>query len=376
MKSSYDLQTLLNPFENYLQIKILSGKQWQLKTLFFSLAITLTFILLLNKGYLTQNFKHFYVDTILHKPQPYFFWNAIVEQGKEPFKVHPHEYGSHESNRTFRLTMPLISRILGLEGLDLFVLQAFLGIVFLYLLLNILEKILVNRLLVFYFFLAFINVYSGACFFLNCFGHGDGYTYFFILCAILLRNPVFFSLFIQLSFWSDERSLITVFGIYLFQKMYFQLTTQKANILLLVIGINALLYLGLRMYLSQHFHLQAADVEQSSVKRFLEIAQSISDWWGARSFMAFEGFILLLILFFSIQICDKQRYASVLYIIYWLPIILVSFLVADTVRTFSFTFVFWLFSLFALKEKVNNIQLKYLLMLIALINMCNPVIFP
>jgi hypothetical protein len=376
MKSSYDLLSLLNPFENYLQSTILSGKQWRLKTLFFSLALSLSLLFLLNKGYITHNFKNFYVDTVLHKSQPYFFWSAIVEQGQEPFKVNTHAYGSHESNRTFRLTMPMISRVLSLNGLGLFVLQGILGLIFLYLLLGILEKILIDKLLVFYFFLAFVNVYAGACFFLNCFGHGDGYTYFFILCSILLRNPLLFSLFVQLSFWSDERSLITVLGVYFFQKMYFQLANKKANLLLLTIGINALLYLGMRFYLSHHFHLQSADVEQSSVKRFLEIAKSISDWWGARSYVALEGFSLLLIVLFSIQYCDKQRWFIVISIIYWLPILLVSFLVADTVRTLSFTFVFWLISLFILKEKVSHVQLKCLIIIIAFMNLLIPVIFP
>jgi hypothetical protein len=376
MKSSYDLLYLLNPFENYLQSTILNGKQWRLKTLFFSLFISFSLLFFFNKGYITQNFKSFYLDTVLKQTQPYFFWNSIVKQGQNPFSVNTYQYGSHESNRTFRLTIPLISRVFSLEGLGLFILQGILGCVFLYLLLSILEKILVDKLLVFYFFLAFINVYAGACFFLNCFGHGDGYTYFFILCSLLLRNPFILSIFLQLSFWADERSLITILGVYLFQKMYYQLASKRANKLLILISINAVLYLGIRLYLSQHFHLQAADVEQSSVGRFLEIAKSISNWWGARSYLGLEGFILLLIVLFLIQYHDKQRWFIIISTLYWLPILLVTFLVADTVRTLSFTFVFWLVSLFILKEKVSFVQLKCLFILIAFMNLLIPVIFP
>ncbi len=371
-----DLSTLLKPFEGYLQSRIFNGRFWKIKTLVFTLSLSFFLLFLFNRGYITQNFRNFYFDSVLHKPQPFFFWDSIVKQGQKPFTPNTYQHGSHESNRTFRLTIPIISRVLSLDGLGLFILQVFLGFGFIFLLINILEKILNDKILIFYTLLAFLNVYTGTCFFLNCFGHGDGYTFFFILCSLLLRNPILLSLSLQLSFWSDERSIITILGVFLFQYFYYNLKTQSLIRLIIVISINILVYVSLRLYLSNHFHLQAADVENSTSERFIEIAKSISTWWGSRIYLGIEGFILPLIIVFAILYIKKKVLYIYMSLIYWLPILLVTLLVADTVRTISFTFVFWLISLFILKETVNYRQLKVLFLIISFINILIPIIFP
>ncbi len=371
-----DLSTLLKPFEDFLHLRILNGKFWKIKILIFSLLLSFSLLLFLNRGYVTQNFKNFYLDTVLHKPQSFFFWKSIVEQGQKPFTPGNHAYGSHESNRTFRLTIPLISRFLHIQGLGLFILQILLGIGFIYLLICIFSKMLIDKILTFYSTLAFLNVYTGSCFFLNCFGHGDGYTFFFMICSLLLTNPLLLSLSIQLSFWSDERSVITVLGVLIFHYFYRRLNTSSSVKLLIIIFINVLTYVGLRLYLTNVYHLQAADVENSTTNRFLEIAQSISTWWGARIYLGFEGFLASTLIIFVILFVQKKYLYFYVSLFYWIPILVVTLLVADTVRTISFTFVFWLVSLFYLKEIIHYKQLKFLIIIIAFTNLLIPIIFP
>ena len=250
------------------------------------------------------------------------------------------------------------------------------GILFLYILLSTLEKILSQRIIIFYFFLAFMNVYAGLCFFLNCFGHGDGYTYFFILCSLILRNPFLLTLSLQLSFWCDERSVISVLGVVFFQYFYYQLKSKPVIYLSSIVFVNLLIYVGLRLSLTNTFHLQSTDVEGASIGRFTEMAKYISSWWENRLYVGLEGFIVLIMVTFIIQRREKQYLFLLLSCLYWLPILLITLLVADTVRTISFSFPFFLIALCYLKDRVIISQLKILCLIIAIINIIIPIIFP
>lgn len=375
-----NLLSFLNPIERFLNKSILDGKYWKFKTIFFSCFITFSILFIFNRGYIYENFRSFYADVLLHNPQPFFFWDSIVRQGQSPLQAVFHESGSHEANRTFRLTIPLIARYLHLNSLGLFILQVILGFVFSHLILGIFSKIFDEKILIFYTFLAFLNVYAGSCFFLNCFGHGDGYTFFFILCALLTRNPLLLTVFLQMAFWCDERSVVTSIGIWGFQYVYTNhLQTNKPTnlqITLLVIIFNILLYIFTRIYLSSTFHLVSEDVETVTWSRYYSFIYMTSLWYGKRSYVGFEGFSLLTSLTFIIFYVDKKYTKIILSLAYWLPILIISFLVGDTVRTISFTFVFWLISLIVIKERIEQSQMKALLIVVAFINLLIPVIFP
>jgi hypothetical protein len=371
-----DLLNLLNPLENFLNNHVLNGKFWKLKTFFYAMLISFSILFFFNRGYIVQNMRNFYFDSVLQRPQNFFFWHSIVKQGQAPLTPNTSVYGSHESNRTFRLIIPLISRLFSLDGKGLFILQVLLGIVFLLLLLNILYELLGDKLQTFYAYISFINIYTGSCFFLNCFGHGDGYTYFFMLCCLVVRSPILLFLAVQLSFWCDERSIVVVLGILFFHYFYYQLNNKQTTQLLILIMFNILLYGIVRYYLSKTYHLQAADVEGSTISRFLEIAKSISTWWGSRIYVGLKGFTLLLLVTFGVLFYEKKYNYLILSLIYWIPIILITLLVADTVRTISFTFVFWLVSLYFLRQRVSPLQLKLTLFIIGFINILIPTVFP
>jgi hypothetical protein len=371
-----NLWSFLNHFEFFLNKSVLNGKYWKFKTVIFSCIFTFSLLFVFNRGYIFENFRSFYADVLLHNPQPFFFWNSIIEQGENPLKPVFHASGSHEANRTFRLTMPLISRYLHLNSLGLYLLQIVLGFGFLYLLINILNKILDDKILVCYLFLSFLNVYTGSSFFLNCFGHGDGYTFFFILCALLVRNPLIFSFFLQMAFWCDERSVITSLGIWGFQYVYYQFKKKESILTISLIITNVLIYIAIRTYLSSNFHLVSEDVETSTWARYYSFIYTTSLWYGKRSYVGLEGFSLFTFLALAIFYIDKKYTKILLSIAYWLPILAISFLVGDTVRTLSFTFVFWLISLIVIKDRIERTQMKALLIVVAFINLMIPVIFP
>lgn len=372
-----NLWSLFNPLESFLEKSILSSKYWKIRVLLLSCLFSFIWLFVFNRGYIYENFRSFYADVILHNPQPFFFWNSIIEQGEAPLKFHQFESGSHEANRIFRLTIPLIAHYFHLNSLGLYLLQVVLGIGFLYLLVNILAKILDDKLLTFYLFFAFVNVYVGSCFFFNCFGHGDGYTFFFMICALVIKRPLLMTLFCQLAFWCDERSVVMAVALWLFHHFYYQLSKKDSmKVLGLVVG-NVLLYLAMRIYLSKTYHLVSEDVENFSFDRYLYFIKFTSLWYGKRSAVSVEGFALLIMMVFIILYRDRQYFRLLLLALgSWLPIVVISFLVGDTVRTLSFTFVFWLIALIIIKERINPAQLKALVLIIAFVNLLIPVSFP
>ena len=371
-----NLWSLFNPLESFLEKLILNHKYWKIRILLFSCVFSFTWLFVFNRGYIYENFRSFYADVILHNPQPFFFWNSIIAQGEAPLAAHSYESGSHEANRIFRLTIPLIAHYFHLNSLGLYLLQIVLGLGFLFILLNILARILDDKLLTFYLFFAFVNVYVGSCFFFNCFGHGDGYTFFFMICALIVRTPLLISLFCQLAFWGDERSVVMAVGLWLFHHFYEQLNKKDSIKVLLLVAGNVLVYLGVRVYLSRTYHLASEDVENFSFDRYIYFIKYTSLWYGKRSSVSVEGFALIIMMVFIILHRDKQYLKLLLALGSWLPIVAISFLVGDTVRTLSFTFVFWLIALIIIKERVNPVQLKALILVVAFINLLIPVSFP
>lgn len=376
MQREFNLSTLIDTSELKYGNFIIKGNYWKLKMIVFSCIVSFSWSILLNRGYVYENFRGFYADVILHNPQPFYFWNSIIEQGKAPLQARHFESGSHEANRTFRFTIPIISRIFRLNSLGLYLLQNVLGFFTLYLLSTIISQILGDRILTFYSIFALVNVYVGSGFFFNCFGHGDTYTFFFLSAALLCRNPIYLTAIIQLAFWCDERSVVTIGGIWIFQYLYFRLNRKASIKLLWVIATNVLIYILVRLYLATTYHLVSEDVETLAIERYWYFIKYISLWYGKRSYMGVEGYSLLLLITFMILFYEKKYYQTVVSVVYWLPILMISFLVGDTVRTLSFTFVFWIAALLFLKERLRQNQLKTLLLVIAFINFLIPTSFP
>lgn len=371
-----NLWSLFNPLETFLQKSILNSKYWKLRVLLFCCFFSFIWLFAFNRGYIYENFRSFYADEILNNPQPFFFWNSIVEQGEAPITFHQYESGSHEANRIFSLTIPLIARYFHLNSLGLFLLQVVLEIVFLYLLIHILSKIQDDKLLVLYLLFAFVNVYAGSCFFFNCFGHGDSYTFFFMLCVLMVMSPVLITLFCQLAFWCDEGSVVTAIALWFFHHFYYQLNRKESLKVFLVVVSNILVYFLARAYLSTKYHLASEDVENFSFDRYIYFIKFTSLWYGKRSAVSVEGFALLIPMVYIILCKDRQYLRLSLALLSWLPIVFISFLGGDTVRTLSFGFVFWLTAFIIIKDRINRLQLKALLLIVAFVNLLIPVSFP
>ncbi|MEZ4902373.1 MAG: hypothetical protein R2822_11760 [Spirosomataceae bacterium] len=204
------LQSLATPFE-WLETKLetfFDSKFWQWRVLFLSLVISAGTLLVFNSILIDRGFRSLYQEMRHPGSVGGLFWDDIIKQGADPFTPKAYEAGSHEANQTFRLTVPLIANALHLNVATLYLLQLLVGLVFLWFVIKIVEDILKNRILTFYFLTGFTAIYAGANFYINWLGHIDTFPFLFMILAFYFRNPLLVFLFSQLAFWCDERAII------------------------------------------------------------------------------------------------------------------------------------------------------------------------
>ncbi|WP_147277036.1 hypothetical protein [Runella aurantiaca] len=375
-------QSLTTPFR-WLDSKLhqfFDNKFWQVRLLFLALIISTGTLLTFNFILVDKGLRSLYLEMRQPGSIGGFFWDDIIKQGADPFTPKDYEAGSHEANQTFRLTIPLIAYALHLNVATLYMLQLLVGLVFLWTVVNIVNRILNDRVLTFYFLTGFTAIYAGANFYINYLGHVDVFPFCFMAFALYYRNPLLILLFSQLSFWCDERAIInsSFIGLWFLIPFVDQLqTTGKWNWKLisptiLILIFSGVLYLALRKWLELSFNLKIGHDNALSVKSFF---WSLSIF-GDKVTRGLEGMWLIigaacLILWQARQLWKLFLFAGALSVT-----LLIALLVADGTRALSFGFIAFFIALKILHESIPSKQLKYLLIVSALVSLMLPISFP
>jgi len=111
-------------------------------------------------------------------------------------------------NMVMRWVLPLMYLLTGHSVLLIVILQGILGCIFLYLFLREIFRQTNDRVLTAFFGLGLSNMFVFSWFFVDTAGYGDGYAYFFLMLALLSRNPLLVFVFLQIAFFTDERALV------------------------------------------------------------------------------------------------------------------------------------------------------------------------
>ena len=376
------LQSLAAPFHR-LETKLeafFDNKFWQFRLLFSALLLSAGTLLIFNFIYVDRGFRDLYQEMRYPGSVSGFFWDDIIKQGADPFTPKNYEAGSHEANQTFRLTVPLLANFLHLNVVTLYLLQVLTGLVFLWITVNIVNGILQNRILTFYFMTGFTAIYAGANFYLNYLGHVDVFPFCFMALAFYWRNPLPVLLFSQLSFWCDERAIInsSFIGLWLLlpfidkwqseQKLNWKLISPN----LLVLVISGVLYIAVRKWLEITYHLKIGHDNSLSVKSFI--------WsltiFGDKVTRGLESMWLIIGAAFIILQQAKQVWKLVLFAGALGATVIITLLVADGTRALSFGYIAFFIALKILHESIPAKQLKYLLIVSALIALMLPISFP
>jgi hypothetical protein len=116
---------------------------------------------------------------------------------------------SHESKLTFRLTVPVIARVLHLGETGLLIFYGLAGIALLYMALKLSEKITGSRRAAFFVCLAIACVWAGETSFHELYGGVyDGVALCLVLLALSTESALLAGASLFLATWTDERALI------------------------------------------------------------------------------------------------------------------------------------------------------------------------
>lgn len=379
MKKAVSLNTPFRLFEEKLQ-SLLQGRFWKIKLIAISLIVSAGILFLFNYILIDVGLRSLYRE--MHHPgsQDMLFWDNVIIQGEDPFSPHHYAPGSHEANRTFRLTIPLIVKALNLNVAGLYILHVLAGLVLLWLVTSIAHTILEDKFLTFYFVTGFSAIYAGANFYVNYLGHIDVFPFLFMTLVLYFRNPILVILFSQLAFWCDERAIINSSYLllwYLFP-LIDKLARERKFDWKLVPGatyslvISGLLYILVRKWLETNLGLSVGHDSSLSLKTSL---WSIT-FFGDKAARGLEGMWLILIGAFLVLIQSRQWLKFSLFGGAMILSLLVMIMVADGTRAISFAFVSFFIALKILHEHIHLKELRYLLIVSALFSLIFPLSFP
>jgi hypothetical protein len=376
------LQSLTTPFR-WLEAQLeafFDSKFWQFKVLFLSLAISAGTLLAFNFILVDRGFRDLYQEMRHPGSIGGFFWDDIIKQGSDPFTSKDYEAGSHEANQAFRLTIPLITYLLHLNVASLYLLHILVGLLFLWVVTRIVNDILKNRVLTFYFLTGFTGIYAGANFYINYLGHADIFPFCLMALAFYFRQPLLVLLFTQLAFWCDERAIInsTYLGLWLVLPLIQQVVRERkfkiaqiptAAVALLV---SAGLYLVVRQWLANTYGLKVGHDNDLSRRTALWSLSIIGDKFTR----GLEGFWLIIFAGMTVLVMIKDWVSFILLGACLLATGAIGIMVADGTRSLSFGFLVFFFMLTILKKYVPTNELKYLLIVSTLISLMLPMSFP
>jgi hypothetical protein len=299
-------------------------------------------------------------------------WNRINRQIDHPFVGDTtNDPESHEARTTFRLSPPLIGKMLPTENklyrmTGLFVIQTICGFIFFYLLLVFAEANFTNRLFSFLLPCCFAVLYAGKTFFCDTIFFFDGLAYLFLLASVCSRRPllVFGSLF--LAFYTDERALIGSGFVMLYHVL--QVREGKRHrpaIISIVAAIVA--YMATRFYMQAQWGMTTPS---SDVTLATTTAHTYFSFIMLGIFTAFKSFWLIFILgLFYI----KGFWPRTIYSITLLTVILGGISVFDFSRSISYGFVGLLAVLVYLyKEQSRTVVLNKLMLVLFITSFLNP----
>lgn len=333
-----------------ISVFILRGKFWKLKaTLFFIIAAMIVSL-------------------------PYYFTNATNYQYVD-FKINHPFFPSHFdqslnlAKRDFRLLPPLIGYILGINSIGLVVITNLLNCGFLYLTLNLFYRIIKKKSTAFYFSLAITFTYLGISGFndILCL-HFDMFAYFLVLCAMNIFSP-FAIIFLFLSYFVDERALLSGVFVIIFQH-YTKKNTHNTSFLFWGYLISIVAYFVSRYFLTECFGLYTPLGNAAGVGGKVVLTNIISFRGILGTFLSFE-FLWIIIIIGLLQLKNIQYNKLEILLIFSILIasIFSAFMVLDITRSISYLFPIIFLMVYNLNKNSSQSELIFFSFGIMILNL-------
>lgn len=304
-----------------------------------------------------------------------YMWYVVEQLAEEPFLKRDFPDGSHEEKKVFRLTLPVIGYIFGIKTLGFYLLQAFFGFLTFWFSAILIKRITGDIAIAAAFTLGLSCIYFGCSAFIDVFGFTDSTAYFFLMLALISRNPLLILSSVFLASWSDERGLIASAFVFLWFSLADQVTYKKISNVIrfntptLAVVAAWVLYFITRFAYSSLLDLETktGGIDEAFVGSIAKIQLSL--WSG------YEAFWLLLFFFAIVAISKKDYWLLAAMVGGYLVITTVALNVFDTTKSMAYGTIGFFIVARYLQQHVTLGDMRKYISSIALICILCPTIF-
>ena len=290
------------------------------------------------------------------------------KQVENPWRPYSTIDASHPAKMVFRLTLPLLARVLHLPLLGVFLLQFALGVLMYYLLVTVLARVLADRVTATLFVLGLSGTYFGSAFSYDLFGYFDAFCYALLVVVFCTQHRWLIVGLCLLGGFIDERMLLTLpvavfwYGVSEYgwqgRPAWRYLLTKRAGA---VYGAG-LIYALLRLWLARHYHLPTS----LGLVGFDALRDNLQHQWLSLGYVAgLKSYWLLLLVLVGLLLYRRAYGLLLVFGGCAAPIFLGSALVTDITRSVAYGGPIVLICASLLRASCTLAERRYLVLIVA-----------
>jgi hypothetical protein len=323
------------------------------------------------------------VDHIYHQSGQLDAWVFIENQARD--LLHPDDIGygvyTRRNAMIYRWTLPVLYNLTGQSIVLVLLLQVAAGTAFIYLVARETYAITSDKIATFLFTLSLSQIFIGAWAFVDIYGYGDTFAYFFILSAMLTRNRLALFLLLGAAFLTDERAVVA--GGYVLLWWILRKAFESGNFTFGQILRNAfaspgwivwltwVAYFTMRIYLGKtYFPNHRYTYDWAPVL----LRDSNRYGFGSSIWSVFEGMWLIL-LAAALALVLTKRYALLTALAFGVLILIsTGIYVHDIDRALSYGFPFLLMATLILSKSISLKSMRTIFFFSAVICLIHPLV--
>ncbi|WP_439556908.1 hypothetical protein [Dyadobacter sp.] len=343
----------------------LSGSSWLWKVTFASVALAL-FLAFPPYTLLIDHFRD--GGTKLDA------WVFIHNQAQDLLHPKDMDYDVRRENMIFRWTLPLLSFLTNGNILIILSIQAVLGVLFLKRIGDYIYSVCADKALTGLSILAIANTFVSVWAFADVHGYGDGFAYYFLLAALLSRNPIVIFLSLQAAFFTDERAVVAGGYLLLFWMVIqaYQLNDFSFSGLVrrVFTGQSLVMWVSWAVYFTIRFYVQAEyfpNHSYSTIGTPVLFANAHRNGLGSSIWATFEGTWLIMLAALLALWLTRRYWLIAALTIGFAVLVATGIYVHDLDRALAYGFPFVLLSFFILHQTASVHSLRVILFFAAVV---------
>lgn len=351
----------------------LSNKNWLWKLTFFAVALSL---------FLAFPPYSLLVDHLKNNGVSLDAWVFIRNQAEGLFHPKDMDYDIRRENMIFRWTLPLLSFLTGHNILLILIIQAILGVLFLYKIGAYIFSVSGDKVTTALFVTGIANIFVSVWAFADVHGYGDEFAFFFLLLALLSKNPLVIFLSLQIAFFTDERAVVA--GGYLllwwmgtkaYERDDFSLPGLLKRLFTnesLVVWVAWAFYFGIREYVQVTYFSQHS---YSTIGTPVLFANAHRNGLGSSLWGAWEGTWLILIAAALVLSLTKRYWLLLALMVGFVVLVATGIYVHDIDRALSYGYPFILLAAFILLQTASLQSTRLIFFFTMIICVSHPQVF-